>query len=54
MIRFVVRDATDLDWLPDWCVVDTELQVRIAAYSDEAAAYIDAAERNLKEKNDTQ
>lgn len=40
MERFEVRDATGLgwDWLPDWCVVDTEKKVRVAAYDDEAAA----------------
>lgn len=46
--RFEVRDATGpgWDWLPDWCVVDTEKQTRVAAYDDEAAARADCDERN--------
>lgn len=46
--RFVVRGATGpaWDWLPDWLVIDTEKQVRAAAYNDEASAVADAAKRN--------
>jgi hypothetical protein len=46
--RFVVRDATGRgwEWLPDWCVVDTVKQVRVAAYNSENEARKDAAERN--------
>jgi len=46
--RFVVREATGpaWNWLPDWLVIDTEKEVRAAAYNDEAAAIADAAERN--------
>lgn len=38
--RFQVRDATGpgWEWLPDWCVVDTKRQVRVAVYDDEASA----------------
>lgn len=46
--RFQVRDARSraYDWLPDWVVVDTVRQVRVAAYNDEASARADAQERN--------
>lgn len=46
--RFQVRDAkgAGYDWLPDWCVVDTVEQVRVAAYDDEGEARRDCAERN--------
>lgn len=46
--RFQVRDATGFgwDWLPDWCVVDTERQVRVAAYERHGEAAADCAERN--------
>jgi hypothetical protein len=46
--RFVVRDATSpcWEWLPDWLVIDTEKEVRVAAYDDEQSALADAAERN--------
>lgn len=46
--RFEVRDASGpgWDWLPDWCVVDTEKQIRVAAYNDEETARADCAERN--------
>lgn len=52
--RFQVRDATGWDWLPDWCVVDTEKQVRVAAYDDEAAARAHCEELRtaLSEKED--
>lgn len=48
--RFEVRDATgpNWDWLPDWVVVDTEKQVRVAAYNNKDQASADAAERNRK------
>lgn len=38
--RFEVREATGpaWDWLPDWLVIDTEREVRAAAYDDENAA----------------
>lgn len=47
-LRFQVRGATgpNWDWLPDWVVVDTEKEVRVAAYGDEGAARKDCAERN--------
>lgn len=49
--RFVVREATGpaWDWLPDWLVIDTEREVRAAAYNDEATARADAAERNKED-----
>lgn len=48
--RFEVRDATGpgWDWLPDWCVVDTEKQVRVAAYDDEASARSHCDELNTE------
>lgn len=46
--RFEVREATGpaWDWLPDWVVVDTERQVRAAAYDDEASARAHCDELN--------
>lgn len=45
--RFQVREAgAGYEWLPRWCVIDTERQVRVAAYSDEATARADCAGRN--------
>jgi hypothetical protein len=46
--RFEVRDATGpgWDWLPDWVVVDTEQQVRVAAYDDEESARRHCGELN--------
>lgn len=52
--RYVVRDASGpgWEWLPDWCVVDTARQVRVAAYDAESSAYQDAAQRNQEEVAD--
>ena len=46
--RYEVRDARApvYDWLPDWVVVDTEKQVRAAAYNDEESARKHCAELN--------
>ncbi len=45
--RFVVRECGPAyDWLPPWCVVDTEKRVRCSAYSTEADARQDAEARN--------
>lgn len=46
--RYDVRDARSAgyDWLPDWCVVDTVEQVRVAAYDDEGDARKHCAELN--------
>jgi hypothetical protein len=46
--RYEVRDARGpaWGWLPDWVVVDTELQVRAAAYDDEESARKHCAELN--------
>jgi hypothetical protein len=51
--RFQARDATgpNWDWLPDWVVVDTERQVRVAAYNDRAAAAADCNERNREREH---
>jgi hypothetical protein len=51
--RYVVRDASGpgWEWLPDWCVVDTERQVRVAAYDEEGLAREDCAERNEEATN---
>ena len=47
--RFEVRKSgPGYEWLPAWCVVDTEEQVRAAAYNDEASAREHCAELNLK------
>lgn len=43
--RFQVRHCT-WDWLPDWLVIDTEKEVRAAAYDDEAEARADCEARN--------
>jgi hypothetical protein len=50
--RFEVRDATGpgWDWLPDWCVVDTQKEIRVSAYDDEETARAHCAELNQQDK----
>lgn len=43
--RFVVREC-DWEWLPDWLVIDTELEVRAGAHNDEESARKHCAELN--------
>lgn len=48
--RFEVRDVSGCGWLPDFIVVDTELELRVAAYDSEEDAHEDCDERNAAEK----
>lgn len=50
--RFQVRKSgPGYEWLPDWCIVDTEKQVRAGAYGDEATARQHCAELNSEDQS---
>lgn len=50
--RFEVRKSgPGYDWLPAYCIVDTEKQVRAGAHSDEAAAQKHCAELNAESED---
>jgi hypothetical protein len=50
--RYVIRDASGpgWEWLPDWLVIDTEKEVRAAAYDDEDSARKHCAELNAEDR----